>query len=262
MSSTRPSLFSALAVVAGAVVAGCGGGGVAVTVGADGVVEGVTAVDGSAAFDRFFVSVADVAVGDNAVVGPVVVDASAATLADPVVVSTFSGLAAGRQAVSTTVVPAAGAASANAADDVVALMADNGFSLFVSGTLTAGEATKRFAWGFSTNTRYVDCDVDVVVADGATTEWQLTLRPEELLRTSLVDEAAPVAVAAVVAADENDDGAVDVDEAAGVAVDDLDNDGAYDGGGADVVTLFDFVRERSRQVLFMNADGRCIAERR
>ncbi len=241
---------------------GCGGGGVAVTVGADGVVEGVTAVDGSVAFDRFFVSVADVAIGDNAVVGPVVVDASAATLADPVVLSTFNGLPAGRQDVSTTVVPAGGAASANAADDVVALMADNGFSLFVSGTVTAGEAEKRFAWGFGTNTRYVDCDVDVVVTDGATTEWQLTLRPAELFRTSLADDAAAVSVAAVVAADANDDGAVDVDEAVGVAVDDLDNDGAYDGGGADVVTLFDFLRERSRQVLFMNADGRCVAERR
>ena len=144
----------------------------------------------------------------------------------------------------------------------LARMRDGGLALYVAGSATKAGVTKRFAWGFSTNTRYVDCDVDVVVADGATTEWQLTLRPEELLRTSLVDEAAPVAVAAVVAADENDDGAVDVDEAAGVAVDDLDNDGAYDGGGADVVTLFDFVRERSRQVLFMNADGRCVAERR
>lgn len=271
----RPALVIVAVVVVVAGVSACGGGGsLAITASAGVFGEGdgsavVFVDDADVALSRLLVSFGDLTVkgGEVSVGGPVVVDLHAA---GPTPVATFDNLDGGAADVSAAIVPAdAGEASAaNVDDDDLAFMADNGFSVFIAGDAVIGGGVKSFAWGFANNTRYVDCvdedgDPSVVVTEGAITEWQLTLQAEQLFADNLVEnDAAPVLrFAELAAADANDDGSIDVDELVAVDLDEVAGE-PYRGAGADVVTLFDFLAEKSRTLLRSNIDGRCTAEKR
>lgn len=253
---------------------GCGGGGgIAITT-ARGAAGAAFADGADLHVEQLLVSFGELDVGDadKVINGPVVVEVSSE---DAVVVATVEGLGVARAPVSAAVVPAGeGAATVVGAgavsDEDLGFMQDNGFSVFIKGDAVVDGAAESFAWGFSKNSRYVDCDdgtgePGVAVTEGAITEWQLTLHPERLFADSLAaPKDADLRFAPIAAADDNDDGAIDVDE-----LNDLDveavaaSSGApYDDGGADVVTLFDFLGAQSRNLIGSNGTGACTVEKR
>lgn len=231
--------------------------------GTDAVDAAFFADGANVAFDQFVVVVDGVDVGDGAFVGPAVVDVSAG--AAPVEVGVVAGLERGEAAVSAIVAPsAAGAAvvAANVDADVVDAVTGAGFSLLVRGSAVLDGAAKTFNWGFTTNTRYVDCAVATTVTAGAQTELQLTFHGDHLFLPTLDDDAeVGLRFAALAAADDNGDDAIDVDELAGVDLADL-ADGYDASADPSVVTLYDFLQAQTRTLLHLNGDNECDFEKR
>lgn len=224
--------------------------------------------DGSnVVFDTFAVVVDRAAVADVDVAGPAVVDVSGG--ADPVEVGVIKGLDAGRTDVVAAVAPIGDrvVVGGNAGSAVGDAMKSAGFSVFVAGSAVVDGVNKTFSWGFTTNTRYVDChDVDgeagITVTAGAQTEWQLTFHGDHLFLPTLDDEseAQQLRFAPLAAADDNGDNAIDVDELQGVEIGDVEG---YDASAdPSVVTLYDFLQAQSRTLLHINGDGECAFEKR
>ncbi len=242
---------------------GCDNGG-SVLVRANGEFTGAVPAeffaDGSdVAFDQFVVVVDSATVGDGTFAGPAVVDVSGP---DPVDVGLIPGLAAGTADVSAVTAPIGDTVvSTNVDDDTLAVMTDGGFSLFVRGSAVVAGVSKTFNWGFTTNTRYVDCAASADVTAGATTEVQLTFHADHLFLPTLDDaEDVQLQFAPLAAADDNGDNAIDVDELRGVEVASVDG---YD-ASADptVVTLYDFLQAQTRTLLHLNGDNECAFEKR
>ena len=259
------------------VAAGCGAGELSITTyGEDFIEQGIPAADfadgGAVVFDTFLVSFADLAVDGadgavgGAVSGPVVFDVHEA---GPVEVARFTELPARRyEDITVSVVPATTAAeNGNADDEAFAAMTAAGQSVFVSGTMTHDGVDKTFAWGFDTATRYVDCELEdgslgVIVPSGDVGEWQLTIHGDHLFYDDLASEEAVLRLQAIVAADENDDGAVDLAELDAVDLTALPADQYGTGGAGDVVTLGDFVTALTRTLVHHTGEGECTAQKR
>lgn len=269
--SSRASVLAAVPLV---FAAGCGSGDLAITTyGEDFIEAGIPAevfADGGAVtFDRFLVNFADLAVrgGDGAeggsFAGPVVFDLTAP---GPAPITTLTGIAARRyEEISAVVAPAVDASAGTASDDDVALMNEGGHSVFVSGTGTFAGESFTFAWGFGTDTAYVDCaledeSVGVVVPAGAAGEWQLTVHGDHLFYDDLADEGAVLRLAAVAGADADDDGEVTLAELAAVDLTTLPPDQYGTGGAGDVNTLADFIGALTRTLVHHTGEGHCTSE--
>lgn len=251
----------------------CGGGLEITARGSDAVVAGLPAeafVDGAAVtFSTFVVAFDDVSVADRggdpaAFVGePFVLDVHAP---GPHRIARVEVEAGARERVSAVIAPAVtGIGAGNVDAATVDLMASQGFSVLVAGAIALADTTTTFSWGFSPNTRYVDCVDDagtrgVVVPEGLGVTLDFVVRGEGLFGASLAADAAALQAAPLVAADDNADGVLDLAELAAVDLEDLDG---YDTAGRrDVVTLADFVAARAGAILGVGEDGACTAERR
>jgi hypothetical protein len=272
VSHLRPAALSLSVVVA--TLSGCASGDLDITIyGEDFIEAGIPAevfADGGAVtFDRFLVNVSQLAVkgGDGveggAFAGPVVFDV---TQAGPTAVTSLSGLEARRyEDISAVVAPAAAATAGNASADDVALMNDNGHSVFVSGTASFDGEDFTFAWGFDTDTAYVDCALEdessgVVVPAGAAGEWQLTIHGDHLFYDDLADEGAVLRLAAVAAADADENGDVTLAELAAVDLTTLPPDQYGTGGAGDVNTLADFMGALTRTLVHHTGEGHCTSQ--
>ncbi len=267
------SIAGVVAAVAVAVVTGtgCDAGAIKVTTTGQDVAIGLAADrfdDGvSVTFSRFAVVVSSLNVeGAGDLAQSAVFDVAQE---GPHEIVTFSGLAAGAyDDVEVIVGPAADATVAGNVDaDTVAAMADNELSVLVEGSIAIDNVDTTFSWGFDANTRYVGCtDVDgqegVVVPDGKGVIWDITVHGDRVFQSDLSASSSPLRAASIVAADRNDDGAVDIDELGSVDLQDLD-DGLYvTGRAAGVVTLADFVRAQTARMVFHTGDGPCTPEQR
>jgi hypothetical protein len=160
--------------------------------------------------------------------------------------------------------PDATAGNADAAD--VELMKSQGFSVYVEGTTTKGAQTKRFRWGFNTNTIYEHCEnpdigKGVTVPSGGTETVQLTVHGDHLFFDDLQSADAKMRFDAIAAADKlgiaGADGEVTLDELAAVDLTSLPSDEYGTGGAANVRNLRDFVTALVRTVGHYRGEGEC-----
>jgi hypothetical protein len=172
--------------------------------------------------------------------------------------------------VSFTVRPATAATeNANAAESDKKLMADNGYSVYVEGTLTKDATTKKFAWGFKTSTLYDRCKGErdgketdgVVVTNGGTDTVELTIHGDHLFYDHLQSAEAQVRVENIALADANTDGTVTLEELATKRLADLPPaNGPYGTGSASNVNdLRAFVEALSRTLGHFRGEGECLA---
>jgi hypothetical protein len=255
----------------------CGAGDLAITTFGEDFIE--TAIPseffadgGSVAFSKFLVTFSEMTVNGadgkvgGEVAGPVVFDLHEA---GPAEVAALTGLEARRyEDISVAVGPATDATlGGNAASDDVEFMKAQGFSVFVEGTVSQNDVDKTFAWGFTTNTRYVDCELEdgslgVVVPPGGAGEWQLTIHGDHLFYDDLASEDAVLRLSAIMAADSNDDDVIDIGELNAVDLTSLPADQYGVGGASDVLSLGDFVGALSRTLVHHTGEGECTAEKR
>jgi len=255
-------------------LAGCGAGTLEITArGSEAVEAGLPAeafADGAAVtFSSFVVAFDDVTVVDRGGVAaalvsdPFVLDLHAA---GPHQVARVEAQAGTYERVSLLVAPAVtGIGAGNVDDATVELMGSQGFSVLATGAIDTGGTTTTFSWGFTGNTRYVDCIDDdgnggVFIPEGDVATLDLVVRGEGLFATSLAADAATLQTGALVAADSNVDGVIDLGELAAVDLEDIEG---YDTvGRSDVVTLADFVAARAQAMVGVGGAGTCVAERR
>ena len=248
--------------------------------GSDEVINGIGAddtVDGGAIrFNRFLVSFDEVLVAraggtvGGELRGPIVIDARAPTPQQLGLMAVDSG---SWEAVSVAVVPAAtGLVGVDIDSTLLELMEGQGFSVYVEGVVEQDAVAKTFAWGFDTNTRFADCgDVEgnkgVFVGD-SNDLLTFTVDGGRLFADRLAAGEGPGAVAgdirveAILAADDNDDDVIDRDELDGVDLRDVADD-TYDVvNESDVLTLGDFVRAQTRDLIRIGGNGPCTSQKR
>jgi len=185
----------------------------------------------------------------------------------PVVVETFKDLPAKDwDHVSYAIAPWPEAVAANASAQDVERMKREGFSLYVEGTATKGSVTKRFAWGFPTNTLYAHCEhpnlgAGVTVPDGSEASVELTLHGDHLFFDDLQSPDAKMRFDALAAADKRGivgaDGDISLEELAAVDLTELPLGQYGTGGAGNVRNLRDFVTALVRTVGHFRGEGEC-----
>lgn len=185
----------------------------------------------------------------------------------PVVVETFRDLPAREwDHVSYAIAPAATATAGNADAQDVERMKTGGYSVYVEGTATKGSVTKRFNWGFATNTLYEHCESPdrgegVTVPKGGEETVDLTLHGDHLFFDDLQSPTAKMRFDALAAADRQGiagpDGEVTLEELAMVDLTELPQGQYGTGGAANVRNLRDFVTALVRTVGHFRGEGEC-----
>lgn len=151
-------------------------------------------------------------------------------------------------------------------------MVQNGYSVYIEATASKDGATKKFAWGFKTNTLYDKCKGEVagketdgvVVTNGGTDNVQLTIHGDHFFYDDLQSPEAKVRFDNIAAADANDDGTVTLEELAAVQLATIPAEkGSYGtGSAAGVNDLRAFVESLSRTLGHFRGEGECIARAR
>ena len=275
-----PRCFAAPACLVATVVAaatvGCGTGDLRITTSGGDFIEAGIPVElfadgGSVTFSSFLVTFSDVTVGGadgsvGDVAGPVVFDVHQA---GPIEVATLTGLQPGPfEDISVAVSPATDDALAGNVDGAdLDFMAAQAFSVYVEGAVSQNDVEKSFAWGFTTNTRIVDCAQEdgtpgVVVPTGGQGLWDLTIHGDHLFLDDLASEDAALRLSAVMLADSNDDDVIERGELDAVDLSALPGDQYGVGGASDVLSLGDFMAAQSRTLVHHTGEGECTAEKR
>jgi hypothetical protein len=150
-----------------------------------------------------------------------------------------------------------------------ALMSKDGLSVYVEGHMTKGESSKRFAWGFTTNTLYDRCASEVagketagvVVKNGGREEVELTIHGDHFFYDDLASAKAKVRGDNIAGADADQDGIVTLEELSKVKLVNLEN-GAYGTGSLpDIYDLRAFVTALSRTLGHYRGEGECAVTR-
>ncbi|MCY1040946.1 hypothetical protein OV208_06400 [Corallococcus sp. bb12-1] len=185
----------------------------------------------------------------------------------PVSVAAFNDLASEEwDAVSYAIAPSTDATAGNADAEDVTRMNTEGWSVYVEGTATKGAASKRFRWGFPTNTLYERCENEdigsgVTVPKGSTETVQLTMHGDHLFFDDLQSPDAKMRFDAIAAADSagvvGPDGEVTLDELGLVDLTTLPSNQYGTGGAGSVRTLRDFVTALVRTVGHYRGEGEC-----
>lgn len=282
-SSLAPSLLVALLVACGADGPASAGSGAArfTTWGEDYIEQGIAAdpaggagfVDGwSLRYDKFLVSFGEISVRDER--GAVAGSQQGAVLVDNVrqgkkTLVELSGLdARAYTKVSYAVVPVTSATTPLAATDADRdEMAKRGLSMWVVGAATKGVVTKRFSWGFTTNTALTECKAEedgrevsgLVVRAGQTEVVELTTHGDHFFYDRLQSSPDPAIAThlrfdAIAAADADGDGDVTLEELRAVPL----SVPTYNPSPFSVTTLGDFVTALSRTVGHYRGEGECL----
>lgn len=148
-------------------------------------------------------------------------------------------------------------------------LVDGGYGMFVEGTASKGDVTKRFAWGFRTNTLLDRCEGDlagkttpgVLVQNGGTDQVELTIHGDHLFYDDLQAPDAKLRFDNLAAADADADGAITLEELAAVRLATLPPaNGPYlTGSAAGVNDLRAYVEALSRTVGHFRGEGECFA---
>jgi hypothetical protein len=250
--------------------ANCGGeGALALTTwGEDFIETGIPADtfadDWSITFSKFLVVVkeARIADADGSVAleldGPVVNDL---VVPGPFTMTTVAAVPARRyDDVSVVVAPDAAASAGSASADDAAFMVAGNLSVHVEGRASRGDDSVRFAWSFSTATRYSGCETvgdgeGQVVRAGKDNEAQLTVHGDHFFYDDLAGDDAVLRFDAIFAADADADGEVTRAELAAVDLTTLPSDQYGNAGSAE--TLDAFIESLSRTLIHFNGEGEC-----
>lgn len=145
------------------------------------------------------------------------------------------------------------------------LMADEGYHVYVEGTLSKDTTSVTFKWGFGVPTLLDECEGELdgkltsgaVVTEGGNDVIELTIHGDHFFYDDLQAADAVVRGAAIASADADTDGEVTVAELEAVSLIDLPAD-QYGTGGVDGVNdLGAFVRFLSRTVGHFRGEGEC-----
>ncbi len=190
----------------------------------------------------------------------------------PVVVETFTDLPAREwDHVSYAIAPWPDAVAGNADAADVERMKSEGYSVYVEGTATKGAVTKRFQWGFATDTLYAHCEspdlgAGVTVPEGGDETVQLTIHGDHLFFDDLQSPDAKMRFDALAAADQlgiaGPDGEVTLEELAAVDLTELPQGQYGTGGVGNVRNLRDFVTALVRTVGHFRGEGECSPQAR
>jgi len=215
-------------------------------------------VDGwSVTFDSFLVVVGEVEAGD-AYVDPQF------RLVDLAVPSDGAGqelsrgsLAAGKTArFAYRIAPSPDALALGVDPDTAAMIRDAGYSIYVEGEGRRGDASLRFAWGFTTDTTYDPCEIDVDLEAGGQGGAEITVHADHLFYDDLDSEEPNVAFDALAAADALGDGDGVVTEGELRAFD-ITAEARYQVGSRDIVDLWGFLSAQTRTVGHVDGEGHC-----
>jgi hypothetical protein len=192
--------------------------------------------------------------------------------AGPVVVESFEDLPAKEwDEVSYAIAPAPQAVAGNADALDMTRMSAEGYSVYVEGTATKGAVTKRFNWGFTTNTLYERCEspdlgAGVTVPSEGEETVELTLHGDHLFFDDLQSPDAKMRFDALAAADRlgiaGPDGEVTLEELAAVDLTELPQGQYGTGGVGNVRNLRDFVTALVRTVGHFRGEGECAPKSR
>ena len=153
------------------------------------------------------------------------------------------------------------------------LMSQNGYSIYVEGTVTKDATTKSFAWGFTTNTVYDRCEGEVsgkktegvIVTNGGNDAVELTIHGDHFFYDDLQSPDAKVRVDTIANADADADGKITLEELGAVQLADAQKvpAGLYGTGSASNVNdLRAFVEALSRTLGHFRGEGECLARAR
>ncbi len=142
----------------------------------------------------------------------------------------------------------------NASADDLALMQNEGFSVYAEGTAVKGDVTKTFAWGFDRATSYLECESEADLAEGESATVQLTIHADHLFYDDLFSEEPDVTFDVIAEADTDDDGEVTQEELAAFDIMALPN---YGTGSADVDNLWDFISHLTGTLGHIDGEGHC-----
>ncbi len=187
------------------------------------------------------------------------------TLTGPLVIGTFAGVSAERQAdVRYAIAPVDASSSAgNATAADVALLRAGNSAVYVEGTASkAGVADVRFRWGFTGRTDFFDChdateQLGVAVPTSGTASMQLTIHGDHLFYDDLQSPDARLRFDAIAGADANGDREVTLDELGAVQLTTLPMTQYSTGPLPNVRTLRDFVTYLVSTVGHFNGEGHC-----
>jgi hypothetical protein len=153
--------------------------------------------------------------------------------------------------------PNATALNADPAD--VTSMKAAGYSIWVKGSATKGAVTKTFDWGFTMKLTYAHCDLMDSV-DGDTLTAQATIHADHLFYDDAVSEEPNVAFQLIADADANADNTISSTELAAM---DIRSQTRYQVGskkdptGATIENLWQFIETQTVTVGHINGEGHC-----
>jgi len=161
-------------------------------------------------------------------------------------------------------------ADASVSDDDLAMMQDEGLSVYLEGSAENGSETIHFAWGFTLATKYENCRAEVdgveregiVVNDGGSQDIELTIHGDHPFYDRLQASPDPSVTTslrfqALAEADEDGDGELTLEELDAKPLDVT----LYDPSGLDATTHGDFVRELVRTIGHFRGEGECSLRR-
>ena len=217
---------------------------------------------GPISFDTFLVSVGDFAATAEMAQSPEFTDDSMwvvdLTQTDgPLALRSYT-VTAGQtySAFDYDIAASADAEGANATADDLVLMVDNGYAVYVEGTATDGTTTVSFAWGFAADVAYADCHSSAAPAASDEGEIQMTIHGDHLFYDDLAAEEPSLRFATLAAADDGD-GVLTLEELAAVSGTDfqaLDNYGVGDTG---IDNLRDYVTFQVGTLGHIDGEGHC-----
>lgn len=141
--------------------------------------------------------------------------------------------------------------NATAAD--MALLQENGWSVFASGTAGRDATQITFAWGFTTQTLYGDCAIALQI-DGDVATATPTLHGDHLFYDDLFSETPNVAFDLIAQADSSEDGVVSEAELRAQSLLEQEH---YQVGSTGITQLYDFIAFQTSTLGHIDGEGHC-----
>ncbi|HEY0133270.1 MAG TPA: hypothetical protein VGB85_04295, partial [Nannocystis sp.] len=133
-----------------------------------------------------------------------------------------------------------------------------GYSLYVSGQATRDDVAVRFAWGFTTTTRYTACESQALVDNLHAPKIELTIHGDHLFYDDLFASEPKVSFDLIASADADGDGEVTQAELTAVDLRPLAN---YQVGSTGIVDLWHFIEHQTTTLGHIDGEGHCEATR-
>jgi hypothetical protein len=234
----------------------------------EGIPADVTSDGWSIAFDRFIVSIGDLAAraGDAAAVAEpsfYLVDLAQPSGGAGVALATLAAPGGSYDQFSYRLAPSPSATAVNVSAADAGVMAAAGRSIWVTGRATRGAVTKVLDWGFTSKIAHSRCEVESSV-DGDTVTMQATIHADHLFYDDAVSEEPNVAFQLIADADGADgtrpDGAITLAELRAI---DLRALARYqvgslrDPAGTAIANLRQYVEHQATTLGHVNGEGHC-----